>query len=133
MRPTPQCAAVRLCYFTVYFPDSQANAAPRAENKGICAVSAADGKRYGRPFRIGAGGRDCLGPARRTERAGRGGARCLGQKRAARTAAEDSILPGRLSETLLGQWDYDAERSLDLGRKDRSAIYGGFHIYRKKP
>lgn len=50
-----------------------------------------------------------------------------------RTAAEDSILPGRLSETLLSQWDYDAELSLNLGRQDRSAIYGGFHIYRKKP
>ena len=45
----------------------------------------------------------------------------------------DSILPGRLSETLLSQWDYDGELSLNLGRQDRSAIYGGFHIYRKKP
>jgi S-adenosylmethionine-diacylglycerol 3-amino-3-carboxypropyl transferase len=50
-----------------------------------------------------------------------------------RTAAEDSILTGRLSEALLNQWDYDASRSLELGHRDRSAIYGGFHIYRKKP
>ncbi len=49
-----------------------------------------------------------------------------------RTAAEASILPGRLSTTLLDQWHYDAETSMRLGAEDRSAIYGGFHIYRKK-
>lgn len=49
-----------------------------------------------------------------------------------RTAAEASILPGRLSTTLLDQWHYDAESSMRLGAEDRSAIYGGFHIYRKK-
>lgn len=49
-----------------------------------------------------------------------------------RTAAEASILEGRLSPALLDQWTYDAEQSLALGQRDRSAIYGGFHIYRKK-
>jgi S-adenosylmethionine-diacylglycerol 3-amino-3-carboxypropyl transferase len=49
-----------------------------------------------------------------------------------RTAAEASILPGRLSPALLDQWHYDAGASRQLGAKDRSAIYGGFHIYRKK-
>ena len=49
-----------------------------------------------------------------------------------RTAAEDSILPGRVSSALLDQWHYDAEGSAKLGAEDRSAIYGGFHIYRKK-
>ncbi|WP_037415401.1 DUF3419 family protein, partial [Sinorhizobium sp. CCBAU 05631] len=49
-----------------------------------------------------------------------------------RTAAEASILPGRLSEALLDQWHYDAETSSKLGAEDRSAIYGGFHIYRKR-
>ncbi|MBD9647835.1 DUF3419 family protein [Ensifer sp. ENS09] len=49
-----------------------------------------------------------------------------------RTAAEDSILPGRVSPALLDQWHYDAETALRLGADDRSAIYGGFHIYRKK-
>lgn len=49
-----------------------------------------------------------------------------------RTAAEASILPGRLSAALLDQWHYDAETSLKLGAEDRSAIYGGFHVYRKK-
>lgn len=49
-----------------------------------------------------------------------------------RTAAEASILEGRLSPALLELWQYDAERSHALGARDRSAIYGGFHIYRKK-
>ncbi len=49
-----------------------------------------------------------------------------------RTAAEASILEGRVSPILLDQWIYDAEQSAALGLKDRSAIYGGFHIYRKK-
>lgn len=49
-----------------------------------------------------------------------------------RTAAEDSILPGRVSSALLDQWRYDLETSIRLGADDRSAIYGGFHIYRKK-
>lgn len=48
-----------------------------------------------------------------------------------RTAAEESILEGRLSLALLDQWHYDAEKSQELNLKDRSAIYGGFHIYRK--
>jgi S-adenosylmethionine-diacylglycerol 3-amino-3-carboxypropyl transferase len=49
-----------------------------------------------------------------------------------RTAAEHSLLPGRLSPVLLGQWDYAEEQSLDLSARDRSAIYGGFHLYVKK-
>ncbi|PTM92073.1 DUF3419 family protein [Mycoplana dimorpha] len=49
-----------------------------------------------------------------------------------RTAAERSILDGKLSPALLDLWHYEQERSLALGRRDRSAIYGGFHIYRKK-
>lgn len=49
-----------------------------------------------------------------------------------RTAAEASILHGRVSPALLDQWHYDAEASRKLGANDRSAIYGGFHIYRKK-
>ena len=49
-----------------------------------------------------------------------------------RTAAEASILDDRLSPALLDLWHYDRDRSLALGARDRSAIYGGFHIYRKK-
>jgi len=50
-----------------------------------------------------------------------------------RTAAEDSILTGRLAPALLDHWHYQAERSQALNRQDRSAIYGGFHIYEKRP
>jgi len=49
-----------------------------------------------------------------------------------RTAAERSVLDGRLSPALLDQWHYLAERSRELGTCDRSAIYGGFHIYERK-
>jgi S-adenosylmethionine-diacylglycerol 3-amino-3-carboxypropyl transferase len=47
-----------------------------------------------------------------------------------RTAGEDDILPGRVPEAVLGRWRYLAERSAELHAQDRSAIYGGFHIYR---
>jgi S-adenosylmethionine-diacylglycerol 3-amino-3-carboxypropyl transferase len=50
-----------------------------------------------------------------------------------RTAAKPSLLPGRVSETLLDQWGYEAETSRELSARDRSAIYGGFHLYVKKP
>ena len=46
-----------------------------------------------------------------------------------RTAAEPSLLPGRLSPNLLACWDYQAETSRALTARDRSAIYGGFHLY----
>jgi S-adenosylmethionine-diacylglycerol 3-amino-3-carboxypropyl transferase len=46
-----------------------------------------------------------------------------------RTAAEPSLLPGRLDPVLLARWRYEEAKSLDLGARDRSAIYGGFHLY----
>jgi S-adenosylmethionine-diacylglycerol 3-amino-3-carboxypropyl transferase len=46
-----------------------------------------------------------------------------------RTAAEPSLLPGRLPDDLLQRWDYRATESLDYTRRDRSAIYGGVHLY----
>jgi S-adenosylmethionine-diacylglycerol 3-amino-3-carboxypropyl transferase len=49
-----------------------------------------------------------------------------------RTAAEPSLLPGRLDETLLDRWQYQEQRSRDLNARDRSAIYGGFHLYTLK-
>jgi len=49
-----------------------------------------------------------------------------------RTAGEASILPGRLPDALLGRWQYEAKRSGSLHERDRSAIYGGFHLYRFK-
>ena len=45
-----------------------------------------------------------------------------------RTAAEPSLLPGRLDADLLGRWRYEADQSKELTSRDRSAIYGGFHL-----
>ncbi|MEM9106632.1 MAG: DUF3419 family protein [Pseudomonadota bacterium] len=49
-----------------------------------------------------------------------------------RTAGQPSILNGRVSNTLLDQWDYRHEESESFCRRDRSAIYGGFHLYVKR-
>lgn len=46
-----------------------------------------------------------------------------------RTAAEPSLLPGRLPDALLDRWHYHAEESLDYTARDRSSIYGGVHLY----
>jgi S-adenosylmethionine-diacylglycerol 3-amino-3-carboxypropyl transferase len=48
-----------------------------------------------------------------------------------RTAGEESILPGRVNSAILNQWTYDAAKSAEVHAKDRSAIYGGFHLYIK--
>jgi S-adenosylmethionine-diacylglycerol 3-amino-3-carboxypropyl transferase len=47
-----------------------------------------------------------------------------------RTAADDRLLPGRVPGDVLGAWEYDAERSRELGLRDRSSIYGAFHLYK---
>lgn len=47
-----------------------------------------------------------------------------------RTAAEETLLPGRIADELLAAWDYDTALSQALTRKDRSAIYGAMHLYR---
>ncbi|WP_119392842.1 DUF3419 family protein [Taklimakanibacter lacteus] len=49
-----------------------------------------------------------------------------------RTAGEATILPGRVTADILDKWTYEAERSRILGFMDRSAIYGGFHLYQLK-
>jgi S-adenosylmethionine-diacylglycerol 3-amino-3-carboxypropyl transferase len=46
-----------------------------------------------------------------------------------RTAAEKSIVENRLKPEIDARWTYLRERSEQLNRLDRSAIYGGFHIY----
>ncbi len=46
-----------------------------------------------------------------------------------RTAADERLLPGRLPDGLLSRWRYEEERSRELGRRDRSSIYGAFHHY----
>ncbi len=49
-----------------------------------------------------------------------------------RTAAAPSLLPGRVPDAILDRWDYAEAESLDYTRRDRSAIYGGVHLYRLK-
>jgi S-adenosylmethionine-diacylglycerol 3-amino-3-carboxypropyl transferase len=38
-------------------------------------------------------------------------------------------LPGRLEAGVLRRWRYEADLSRELALRDRSAIYGGFHLY----
>jgi S-adenosylmethionine-diacylglycerol 3-amino-3-carboxypropyl transferase len=46
-----------------------------------------------------------------------------------RTAAPATLLPGHIPDALLARWHYEEGRSRELARRDRSAIYGGFHLY----
>ena len=46
-----------------------------------------------------------------------------------RTAASERLLPGRIPAALLERWTCNEERSQDLSRRDRSSIYGAFHLY----
>jgi len=46
-----------------------------------------------------------------------------------RTAAEPSLLPGRVPDEILSRWDYAEEESRSLTVADRSSIYGGVHLY----
>jgi S-adenosylmethionine-diacylglycerol 3-amino-3-carboxypropyl transferase len=46
-----------------------------------------------------------------------------------RTAADDRLLPGRVPQNILDAFVYDSDFCKTLGRKDRSSIYGGFHLY----
>ena len=48
-----------------------------------------------------------------------------------RTAGEETILPRMLPPDLLAPWTYEEDRSRELHARDRSAIYGGFHLYRR--
>lgn len=47
-----------------------------------------------------------------------------------RTGGAADILPGRVSGTLLSQWTFAPDTSAACFARDRSAIYGGFHLYR---
>ncbi|MEO1488684.1 MAG: DUF3419 family protein [Pseudomonadota bacterium] len=63
----------------------------------------------------------------RITNASRPGARVL-----FRTAAEPSLLTGRLNEAILSKWTYLKEQSAHLTARDRSSIYGGVHLYELK-
>ncbi len=49
-----------------------------------------------------------------------------------RTGGQADILPGRVSPEILSGWSYDSAASATGFANDRSAIYGGFHLYRRK-
>ena len=50
-----------------------------------------------------------------------------------RTAARHSPLQGRVAQPVLERWTYDAAASKQGTAQDRSAIYGGFHLYELRP
>ena len=51
-----------------------------------------------------------------------------------RTAGPDSPLPKKLPPSLLASWDYREDEGKAFHARDRSSIYGGFHVYtRRKP
>lgn len=50
-----------------------------------------------------------------------------------RTAGEDTPLPRKLPPDLLAPWSYAEAESRALHARDRSSIYGGFHIYARRP
>ncbi len=50
-----------------------------------------------------------------------------------RTAGPDSPLPRKLPVDVLAPWTYLEQESREGHAKDRSSIYGGFHIYARRP
>ena len=47
-----------------------------------------------------------------------------------RTAADERLLPGRVPPGILDAWTYDHANSREGLERDRSSIYGAFHLYR---
>jgi S-adenosylmethionine-diacylglycerol 3-amino-3-carboxypropyl transferase len=50
-----------------------------------------------------------------------------------RTAGRKSPLPRKLPESLISSWRYLEEESRNFHKQDRASIYGGFHVYERKP
>ena len=61
---------------------------------------------------------------RQIRRTARPGARII-----FRTAADEPLLPGRVPDDILAGFRCEAERARALGRRDRSSIYGAFHLW----
>jgi S-adenosylmethionine-diacylglycerol 3-amino-3-carboxypropyl transferase len=49
-----------------------------------------------------------------------------------RTAGTKTILPGRIDEAVLSGWNYLVQASQGGHARDRSSIYGGFHVYERR-
>lgn len=63
---------------------------------------------------------------RQIDRTARSGARVI-----FRTGGAADVLPGRVAPAILARWTRDAVASDTAFAADRSAIYGGFHLYRR--
>jgi S-adenosylmethionine-diacylglycerol 3-amino-3-carboxypropyl transferase len=50
-----------------------------------------------------------------------------------RTAGEETPLPRKLPAALLAPWQYLEDESRAFHTQDRSSIYGGFHVYCRRP
>jgi len=50
-----------------------------------------------------------------------------------RTAGIDSPLPKKVPAEILSHWDYSESEGKAFHAKDRSSIYGGFHVYIRRP
>jgi S-adenosylmethionine-diacylglycerol 3-amino-3-carboxypropyl transferase len=50
-----------------------------------------------------------------------------------RTAGDDTPLPRKLPAELLAPWQYREAESRAFHDRDRSSIYGGFHVYCRRP
>lgn len=50
-----------------------------------------------------------------------------------RTAGRRSPLPRKLPASLRSSWQYLEQESRDFHDKDRASIFGGFHVYHRKP
>jgi S-adenosylmethionine-diacylglycerol 3-amino-3-carboxypropyl transferase len=46
-----------------------------------------------------------------------------------RTAGRETILTGRVVPEIMNRWTYEQKLSEHLNSRDRSSIYGGFHLY----
>jgi S-adenosylmethionine-diacylglycerol 3-amino-3-carboxypropyl transferase len=46
-----------------------------------------------------------------------------------RTAGEETILPGRIPDAILSRFTYNEVACREMTTRDRSSIYGGFHLY----
>jgi S-adenosylmethionine-diacylglycerol 3-amino-3-carboxypropyl transferase len=49
-----------------------------------------------------------------------------------RTAGSDSPLEVKVPKDVMANWDYDADAGKVGLERDRSSIYGGFHVYQKR-
>ena len=47
------------------------------------------------------------------------------------TLPRETMVPACLPPGLMAKWRYLAAESAELGRRDRSSVYGGFHVFER--